>query len=573
MSRTMQIKRFVFTGLAFLHLLFLPAQISISLDKDTIDFNETVVLRLTGEVKNAVAFAELPQADGVIVVSQNNSYSMIGTSNRTKLNQAFTLSPYKVGTFTIGPAWVQSGSNRIFSNKVKLVVRSGTASSVSNEIFMRCVPDKKKAVIGEQVALSVILYYRPGMGIWPGEDRPLAKTFNGFWYHEGSVTETYKDSVVLINGLVYNAKTIYKEYVFPNTTGKLKIPSYEYDCFIRQNPFPTGDPLVDDIMGIQVPIQLVSPEVPMEVSPLPDKDKPVNFSGDVGKYSLSSSIDKVNVKTFEAVKLSITVGGKGNISFIQLPALTFPDGIESYPPASNDTTSVTRDGIEGEKTFVITLIPKKAGVFTLPGISFSYFDPQKNKYETVQTPEFRLNVAPGDTLPDVSLNNLPETFPGGRPAGRITKRILLIAVPAILLALLFYYQKKKKEKVIDEEQKEETVEDLPVAPFKNKPDIHSMLSTAERYFMNGNFQSGMNQLHETLMEAVLFKTGLSREEASVNQLSYRLRLKKVAEENIQEIIALLNTLNTLRYQPGNPESFKLSENLEKAKKLSLSLIY
>ena len=571
MRKIEQIKRkIVFTGLAFLHLFFLPAQISISLDKDTIDFNETVVLRLTGEVKNATGFAELPQSDGLIVVGETSKYSMVGNSNSVRLTQTFTLSPYKVGTFTIGPARVQSGSNRIFSNTIKLVVRSGNASGISDEIFMRCEPDKKKAVIGEQIGLAICIYTR--FDFYNGEDRPLAKTFNGFWYHEGAVDEHYKDSVVAINGIVYVRKVIYKEYVFPNTTGKLTIPSYSYDCFIKQNPYPTGDPLVDDVMGIQVPVQLISPEVPIEVSPLPEKDKPAGFPGDVGKYSLSSSIDKVNVKTFEAVKLSVTVHGKGNINFVQLPALHFPDGIESYPPVSTDSTSVTRNGIEGEKTFVITLIPKKPGAFTLPGVSFSYFDAEKSKYETVQTPEFKLDVAPGDSLQDVSQNNLPETFPGGPSIGNITSRILGIAVPAILLMALIYYRKKKKGKNIPSGEEEKPAETIPEILLQSTPDIHSMLSTAERYFMNGNFQSGMNQLYETLMEALLFKTELKREEASVNQLTYRLRMKKNSEETIQEIISLLDELNTWRYQAKSPESLKLSEILQNTRKLSLSLV-
>jgi hypothetical protein len=563
-------KRSVLAGIFFLCSFFLPAQITISLDKDTISFNETVTLRLSGEVRNATEFAELPQSDGLLVVSRTNNYTLIGNSNRAKFSQTFTLSPFKVGTFTIGPAWVQTGSNRVFSNKVTLTVKQGNTETASNDIFMRCVPDKKKAVLGEQITLAIVLYYRPGMGLWAGEDRPLAKTFNGFWYHEGLTTQTYKDSTMLINGLVYNAKTIYKEYVFPNTTGKLTIPSYEYDCFIKENPFPTGDPLVDDVMGMQVPIQLNSPEVPIEVSPLPDKDKPANFSGDVGKYSLSASVDKVNVKAFEAVKLSVMVKGKGNISFVQLPPLTFPDGIESYPPVTNDTTSVTSSGIEGEKTFVYTLIPKKPGAFTLPGVSFSYFDSQKNKYETVQTPEFRLDVAPGDSSQNVSQNNLPETFPDGNSS--VTRRVLWIVVPAVLLALLVYFRRKKPgEEKTGTEDKAEIKEEVAV-PVKHSPDILSMLSTAERYFMTGNVQSGWNQLYETLMSAVLFKTELNREEASVHQLGYRLRMKMVGEENIATIISFLDELNTLRYQTTDAAGLKLSEKFEKTRNLSLSLI-
>jgi hypothetical protein len=141
------------------------------------------------------------------------------------------------------------------------------------------------------------------------------------------------------------------------------------------------------------------------------------------------------------------------------------------------------------------------------------------------------------------------------------------------LALLVFFRRKKSVK----EKAAAIKEDIPVTPdmaqpVKQSPDILSMLSTAERYFMTGNLQSGWNQLYETLMSAVLFKTGLDREEASVNQIGYRLRMKNTGEENIAAIISFLDELNTLRYQTSDVERVKLSDKLEKTRNISLSLI-
>lgn len=575
MRTTRRIRNRIFAaGFFLLQGFLLSAQyITLTLDKDTIGFSETVVLRLVGEAKDITTFAELPQPDGVMVVGRTNNFSMVGSTGKVKFTQTFTLSPYKVGTFTIGPAWVQSGSNRIFSKKITLVVKAGSRSSVSNEIFMRCEPDKKKALIGEQITLSIRIYSR--IGAWPGEDRPLAKTFNGFWYHEGSTSAVYKDSAVMINGLMYIGRTIYREYVFPNTTGKLKIPSYEYSCFVKQNPFPTGDPMVDDVMGIQMPVQLISPEVPIEVLPLTEENKPADFAGDVGNYSLSATIDKENIKVNEAVKLTVSINGKGNVSFIQLPRLKFPDGIESYPPVSDDSTTITEYGFEGEKTFTITLIPKKEGAYTLPEISFSYYDPKKKEYVTVKTPEFKLNVAPGDPSQEVSENNLPETFLDGPSSGKIVGRILWIAIPAALLFLLYYYQQQKKKKEIarlDAEKNAEEISALPEEPIKRKPDIHSMLQTAERFIMTGSIQAGIAQLYETLLSAVLFKTELGREEASIHQLRYRMNIKKLAPEIVDETIRVLEELAAQRYTNWEADRSKLSESLQKTRKLASELL-
>ncbi len=574
MSIILQIRnRFFIAGIFFLHGFLLSAQhLTLTLDKDTIGFSETVVLRLTGEAKDISNFAELPQPDGVMVISRTNNYSQIANSNKIKFTQTFTLSPYKVGTFSIGPAWVQSGSNRIFSNKIKLVVKSGNPTSMANEIFMRCEPDKKKVVMGEQIALSIRIYSR--VGAWPGEDRPLAKSFNGFWYHEGSTSESYKDSAVLINGLMYVGKTIYKEFVFPNTTGKLKIPAYDYACFVKQNPFPTGDPMVDDIMGIQIPVQLVSPEIPIEVNELPSTNKPKSFMGDVGKFALSASIDKADVKANDAIKLTVTISGTGNINFIQLPKINFPEGIENYPPSSTDTTQISKEGIEGQKTFTVVLIPKKEGSFSIPGITYSYFDPKKKEYVTIETPAFAIHVAPADPSKDVSESNLPQSFLEGKTNGKSILRILLIIVPTLLLLTLFYYQKRKKIKENDllevEKSNEEIVDDL-IPVQKEKPEILMMISTAESHFINGKTQLGVAQLYETLLAAVLYKTELTREEASIQQIKYRLEIKKTDSEMLIEIVTLLDELNLLRYTSWNPERSNIDEKLTKARFLSTNL--
>ncbi len=564
--------RFLAAGLFLLQGFLLSAQyITITIDKDTIGFSETVIVRLTAEARDFASLAELPQINGLAVIGRTSNYKMNSSNEKIKITQTFTLSPYKVGTFSIGPARIQAGSRRIFSNTLSLVVKQGDQSSVSNEIFLRCVPDKKKAVIGDQITLSLNLYYR--VPPWSGQERPLAKTFNGFWYHEGQIGQSFSSGDTIINGLVYFIQTLYQEYVFPNMTGTLKIPSYNYICTVKQNAYPTGDPLIDDLMGIPVEVQLTTPEVPIEVFPLP-QNKPAGFGGDVGTFSLSATIDKENVKVNEAVKINITITGQGNITFIQLSPLKFPDEVESFSPVSDDSVSISRNGIEGQKTFTITLIPKKEGAYTLPGITFSYYDPKKKEYVTVQTPEFKLNVAPGDPSQDVSENNLPETFLDGPSYSKIIRRILWIAIPAILLILLYFYQttKKKKQAAAEENKITAEVEAVEHEHVKYKPDIQTMLNSSERFIMHGSIQSGIAQLYETLLSAVLFKTELSREEASIHQLRYRLTIKNFPADSITETISTLEELAALRYTNLQADSSKISESLQKTRKLALELL-
>ncbi len=571
-----------YTAILFFQLcgFVLPAQeIHLSLDKDTISYNENAVLTLSGETGAQNIYTGIPTPDGVMVIGTNETTTYNGNNGKTKFTRTYTLSPYEIGTFTYGPAWAQIGSHRFYSNKVTLVIKPGNKSSKSTEIFLRCEPDKKKVVLGEQIALSLNLYSRVERSL--GTERPVAKTFNGFWYHEGAPIQRVSDTLVFVNGLPYQRSTIYKEYVFPNVTGKLTIPTYDYTCFIKQNPYPTGDPLIDDMMGMPTQVELSSPPVSIEVSPILSVNQPPDFKGDVGEFSLSATMDHDKIKANEPVVLKVTISGRGNINFIQFPTTKFPDGMESFAPVSTDSTSVTEKGIEGEKTFSITLIPKNKGEFTLPGISFSYFDPNKKKFITLHTPEFPLTVAQADSLKEISENNLPESFLDTNSNGKIAFRIFLIAIPPLSLILVLFFisrKKKRKKEAEDERQKkndsdrcrEEESEQF-FQPIKKSTDIQSMINVAEHFFINGNAKNGIAQLYESLLTALCEKTELSREDASINQLRFRLELKKFSKEFTDEIVGLLVQLSELRYSSSDLNGVELIQNIQKARNLTLKL--
>jgi hypothetical protein len=548
-------------------------QLDLSVDKDSIGLNETITVTVTGEIKDVSAFAELPETDGFVLAGRTENYSYNGNNGKIKLSQSFTLQPLKTGKFSIGPAWAQSGSKRFFSNKVWVTVEGGEASSSSSKaVFLKCEPNKKKVLLGEQVTLTLRLYRRADVNVSQGSDRPYAKAFNGFWYNAGPVDEIYDDTTVTINGTRYIGETIYREFVFPNSTGTLKIPSYEYSCSVKQNPYPTGDALIDDMMGIDTPVELHSTEVPLEVSALPDENRPTDFSGDVGQYSLAATINQTDVKANEAVKLTVTISGKGNVSFIQLPAQKFPDGIESYPQSATDSTDVNASGLEGNKTFTITLIPKKEGKYTIPGITFSYFDPDKKEFVSLHTAEFKLNVAPGDVQNNVSENNLPGGFLTETKTGftfyKFLKILFSLGLFSIVLVLFLKRRKRikleEKNKQLKKEAEENENRKTRADAIKNLPS-NAMMPLLERFTVSGNYVAAISKLYVELQNACSKKCELLPEESSVHQIKYRLKVKKYSEEFIDETIQLLEELSQLRYTPSQLNHGLLVEKIQKTR--------
>ena len=68
------------------------------------------------------------------------------------------------------------------------------------------------------------------------------------------------------------------------------------------------------------------------------------------------------------------------------------------------------NGTSGQKTFELLLIPRHNGDFTIPPVTYSYFNPSTGRYEKLTTREFRFHAKKGSEQ-----NNSGITVFGGVP--------------------------------------------------------------------------------------------------------------------------------------------------------------
>jgi len=129
------------------------------------------------------------------------------------------------------------------------------------------------------------------------------------------------------------------------------------------------------------------------VHDLPIENRPVDFTGGVGDFTIEARTNTNNVDVNKPLSVFVTVRGQGNIAAIGEPPVKWPDGVEVY-----EARSKTKTGTNGsaEKEFEFLIIPRKGGTIKLPVFSLSYFDPEKDKYLTKNTNAIELNVS-GDT--------------------------------------------------------------------------------------------------------------------------------------------------------------------------------
>jgi hypothetical protein len=139
--------------------------------------------------------------------------------------------------------------------------------------------------------------------------------------------------------------------------------------------------------------KITTPKVVINVQPL--SDKPADFSGGVGKFSIESSINANTVKTNDAINLKVVISGKGNMKLINTPNVAFPKDFETYDAKVTDNFSISTDGLTGTRQFEYLAVPRTHGTYTIPPINFVYFDTSSKSYKTVSTEPYTIVVEKG----------------------------------------------------------------------------------------------------------------------------------------------------------------------------------
>jgi hypothetical protein len=141
----------------------------------------------------------------------------------------------------------------------------------------------------------------------------------------------------------------------------------------------------------------------LKVLPLPAEGQPRNFGGAVGDFQVSSDIAPASVAVGDPLTLRLHISGTGNFDRVDSTMFDHLDHWKTYPAKSSFTPS-DAVGYKGEKVFEQPLIAAQSGEQSIPGLEFSYFNPNTRRYELAQTPPIKVTIAA--SLASGSLNAL-----------------------------------------------------------------------------------------------------------------------------------------------------------------------
>lgn len=320
----------------------------------------------------------------------------------------YVLRPKRAGTFVIKGGGMQSRAGTVFEHDpVRVTVSSSRvgqgsippdmgdqndaqpsnepfdARNLNRYIFLKAEVDKTKVVVGEQVNVTYKLYTRLRMAMMPTQMPQL----NGFWAMEDSVSDKGQAHQENYNGQRYEVHTIRKVALFPQQAGTLKIDAMKATGWVE---IPT-----DDMFGFSQRQEkdLSTQPVEIQVSSLPSTSG--SFSGAVGRFSISSSIQSLAYTTDDAIQLTFEIIGKGNIGLINAPTLDLPSGLNQLTPSTHDSIQEVMPSLYGSRKFVYTITADSAGHYTIPAINFTYFDTDERGYKTLSTAAINLSVSKG----------------------------------------------------------------------------------------------------------------------------------------------------------------------------------
>ncbi len=448
-------------------------------------------------------------------------------------------------------------------------VQAAPKVAIGKDIFIRVDVDKKSAHVGEQVTALYKLYARIPMQV------AISKlpSLNGFWTQDFDLPKQPKPVEEMVDGKRYQVFVLKKSALFPQQSGKLLLDAAEAEGSARvvtqrqsNNPFDDpffkqafggslmmNDPFFNDPFGDMayedVPVKLQSTPVTINITDLPEKDKPVDFTGAVGSFTLSSKIDRTTLTTDDVATLTVKVSGSGNLKLFDAPKLNLPSGLDAYEPTILDTITGRSLTISGDKIITYTIAPRKSGNYTLPPVILSWYDPKSGTYKSASTPSLKLHVSPG--------KGIIATASGGKgsTAGDIQDGLTLSArAPLILttgywaaysipllafIGMVVYRRRKDDEAAHADEYRTRKAGNV----------AQKRLSAAGLMLQKGNSRSFYDELSKALWLYLSDKLGIPISGLGKATAAQAMAQRGVPESVRQQTETLLNECELALYAP------------------------
>ena len=493
----------------------------------------------------------------------------------------YVLMPRSTGTFHLPAATATIKGNTVTSKSATVQVvsdgagaqqsqgggqssggsSSGQSTSSENpgsDLFMRLSVSKTKAVVGETINATLKLYHRVNIA---GFEDAKFPTFNGFWSQEQQAPQSIEFHRENVGDRIYDAAVLRSWTLIPQQAGEITIDPAELVCLVnvRKQRSSSGsifdDFFQDDYQTVRR--RITTPAIKVNVSRIPD-GAPASFGGGVGSFRMNAALSRDSLQTHDAGTLRITISGKGNLSLLDAPRISFPPDFEVYDVKTSESG--------GSRTFEYPFIPRSHGNFTIGPIEYSYYDPAGGRFVTLKAEPMQIKVGKGaDNAPAATGGQLEATTVNRKDVrdlgsdirhislaspGLVPKNSFfvgsglfwLLAALLCLAAAVYYFATRKAAA-----RRADVAGTRRSAATKM---ARKRLAKAGDFLGKDLYSAFYEELHKALLGFVGDKLSMPAADLGKDNISERLEAEGVSKELTGRFCELLDACEFARYAPS-----------------------
>ena len=473
----------------FFYFLVLPAFAQVTFKTIVPQFpipaNESFQVQYTVENANEISDFSVPPFPSFRVVAGPKIYS--GNKSSTHKNLVVTLAGIKEGLFKIPGATCQVNGKLLKSNDVFVkIISPGEAGEssyflkagedpykkIQENLFLKLFIDKQTCFIGEPLVATFKLYSR----LESKSNIIKNPGFYGFSVYDMINVNDNAQSEEKWNGHMFDVHILRKVQLYPLEAGEFTIDAMELSNLVEfsknhetkkreqevsENMY--GNESGDKKDNAEVyKMNIKSHPLVISVKPLPLKNQADSFAGAVGDFAIKAFVEKDSLSKNEEGSLTIGINGSGNFQRVSAPIINWPAAMEVFEPSIKDTFNKQVVPIAGERNFKYFFVSDKPGNYSIPPVSFSFFDLRTRTYKKVSTKPIAI------TISSKTKNDKPVKVAGPPKRSGSSPGWLLIASGFFVLGTtIFLWARNKRIKTRSELQKKVNEPIRPVLPLQD----------------------------------------------------------------------------------------------------------
>ena len=525
-----------------------------------------------------------PSFKGFTVVGgPNQSVSNMWVNGKRTFSKSYSyfLNPSKKGSLTIGQATIEIDDNIYKTLPVKISVSESVAVSkdpndptyvVNENLHLVAEISNTNPYLNEGISIVYKLFYSPQINVTNVGEIETPE-FENFWSQNIKIPRLQIERGSF-KGDNYNFVTWKKTVLYPQKSGKLDILPLSLDVSVD---VPTNR---RDFFGNrtynQVSKKVTAGKRSINVKALP-VNAPESFNGAVGKFDIKLNTNKTELNASESLQATVKISGKGNLKLFSPPSVQVPSSLEKYDPEYNEKVSTSLTGMKGFISNTYTLVPQFQGKYPVSSVEFTFFNPQLNKYETINSDDIIINVLEGPLSLDennINITNIQNSnnilpsinqFKFIKTDSDLIKinskpfiyslsfyLILIFPVLAILLLFIFF----KSNNITSSKLKESRSRRANKLAKKYLSEARKNLENKDMFYV-----ALEKALHNFLKSKLFIETS----DYSKEKISKLLYSKDIEKESLELFIKLIENCEFARFTPAS--DVKINNDYENAVKV------